>query len=154
MDEPDAVEMAIWFHDVIYDAKATDNELKSAELFTELAGSDVSAEFNSKVRDLILVTIHRHLPKTRDEKFVVDIDLSSFGLPWDRFLKDSDAVRQEFPHLSDEEFYPTQKCFLNALTSRESFCFTDFFRDRHEDTARENISQYLDKLKQRGLIEN
>ena len=154
MDEPDAVEMAIWFHDVIYDAKAADNELKSAELFTELSGSDVSAEFNSKVRDLILVTIHRHLPETRDEKFVVDIDLSSFGLPWDRFLKDSDGVRDEFPHLSDQEFYPVQKIFLDSLLSRKTFCFTKFFRDRHEDTARDNISKYIDKLKQRGLIEN
>jgi predicted metal-dependent HD superfamily phosphohydrolase len=153
MHEPDAVEMAIWFHDVIYDAKAMDNELKSAELFTELAGSDVSAEFNSKVRDLILVTIHRQLPETRDEKFVVDIDLSSFGLPWDRFLKDSDAVREEFPHLNDQEFYPIQKVFLDSLMSRKTFCFTKFFRDRHEDTARENISTYLGNLKQRGLIE-
>ncbi len=154
MDEPDAVEMAIWFHDVIYESKSTDNELKSAELFTELAGSNVSAEFNSRVRDLIMVTVHRQLPETGDEKFVVDIDLSSFGLPWDRFLKDSEGVREEFPHLSDREFYPGQKVFMESLISRKNFCFTKFFRDRHEDTARDNISKYFDKLKQRGLIKS
>ena len=37
---PDAIEMAIWFHDVIYNAPdTTGNEAKSVELYSELAGS-------------------------------------------------------------------------------------------------------------------
>lgn len=152
MDEPDAVEMSIWFHDVIYDARAQDNEEKSANYFIEVCADDVEQGFKSKVCDLIIVTMHTHLPDSNDEKYMVDIDLSSFGLPWARFLKDSKAVREEYRHLSDREFYPAQKKFLQSLVSRKHFCFTKFFRDRHEKTARENIERYLENLKEQGLV--
>jgi predicted metal-dependent HD superfamily phosphohydrolase len=154
MDEPDAVEMALWFHDIIYDARANDNEVQSAKYFVERCGDSLDPDFTSRVRDLIIVTIHKELPASNDEKFMVDIDLSSFGLPWDRFLKDSEGVRDEFPHLSDEEFYPAQKIFLDSLLERKHFCFTRFFRERHEQTARDNITRYLESLSKRGFFDN
>lgn len=152
MDDPDAVEMSIWFHDVIYDASASDNEEKSAKFFLDTCGKDADPRFRAKVHDLIIVTIHKELPLTKDEKFMVDIDLSSFGLPWDKFLKDSEAVRAEFQHMNDEEFYPTQKKFLESLVARKYFCFTEFFRTRHEENARKNIARYLDMLEKQGLV--
>ncbi len=152
MDDPNAVELSIWFHDVIYDAKASDNEERSARYFSETCGQDVDRQLQSKVHDLIIATIHKELPLTPDGKYMVDIDLSSFGLPWDKFLRDSEAVREEFSHLSDAEFYSAQKEFLESLLFREHFCFTEFFRQRHEKTARENIRRYLDSLKKQSLV--
>ena len=152
MDEPDAVEMSIWFHDAIYDGSASDNEERSARYFIQTCGSDVDQAFQSKVHDLIMVTVHKELPLTPDQRYMVDIDLSSFGLPWKKFLEDSEAVREEFRHLSDQEFYSAQTQFLQKLVARKHFCFTEFFRDRHEKTARRNIARYLDLLKQQGLI--
>lgn len=151
MVDPDAVEMAIWFHDLVYDARAEDNELRSAERFLELAGESLEPEFKSKVYDLIMVTAHPGYPKSTDEKFMVDIDLSSFGLPWEEFLRDSVAVREEFAHLSDPEFYPRQRAFLESLLDRGSFYLTDFFRGRLESSARENIRRHLEGLRDRGV---
>ena len=98
-----------------------------------------------------MATTHRDPPpRTLDESFMVDIDLSSFGRPWDEFLADSRAVRAELPHMSDAEFHPRQKKFLESLAARPRFCFTEFFRDRHESRARSNIERLIAMLGSEG----
>ena len=151
MEEPDAVEMALWFHDAVYDVPTPGNERRSAELFAARAGARGEERFRSKVHRLIVVTEHREPPATLDESFIVDIDLSSFGLPWDEFLRDSLAVREEFPMVPDPVFYCRQRKFLAALAARPRFCFTDFFRERHEARARRNIERLFAKLEAEGL---
>ena len=152
MDESDVVEMALWFHDAIYDVPGKENELRSAELFAARADGRGSEQFRSEVHRLIMATTHRAPPETLDESFIVDIDLSSFGLPWEEFLRDSRAVRAELPHVSDAEFYPRQRKFLESLAARPEFCFTEFFRDRHEARARRNIERLCAQLDARGGI--
>lgn len=150
MDCPDAVEMGLWFHDAIYDPRASDNELRSAELFTDIVNDRVAPNFRQTVYDLILITTHPEHPERLDEKFIVDIDLSSFALPWEAFKRDSNAVRQEYSHLPDKEFYPGQLEFLQALLERPIFFFTDFFRSRYENVARQNITRYIEELHAQG----
>lgn len=151
MDDPDAVEMALWFHDAVYDPRANDNELKSAEWFMRLGREWFEPAFCRKVFDLIMATVHKTPPEEKDAQFVVDVDLSSFGLPWDDFKRDSQAVRDEFDHLPDNEFYPGQLRFLNSLLRRETFYCTEFFRRRFEHTARKNIRRYMSELYDRGF---
>ena len=91
-------------------------------------------------------------PQTLDESFMVGIDLSSFGRSWDEFLLDSRAVRAELPHLPDAEFLPRQEKFLESLAARPRFCFTEFFRERHERRARENIAKLCAMLEERAPI--
>ena len=146
MDEPDAVEMALWFHDAIYEIEADDNEARSAGLFEELAGGTMPGAFKRRVRELIMVTTHQGAPASRDEGFIVDIDLSSFGLPWDEFLRDSAAVRAEFGDIDDATFYPRQLDFMKRLLDRPGFCFTEFFRDRHGARAHRNIRRTIEAM--------
>lgn len=150
MEDPDAVEMAIWFHDLVFEPNADDNEIRSARRFLELAKDSMDDAFKTRVYDLIMTTAPPRMPKTIDQKFMLDIDLSSFGLPWDDMLRDSIAVRQESGQLSDAQFFPGQRAFLESLVKREHFYFTDFFRSRIEDTARSNIERYLRNLRDQG----
>lgn len=151
IDDADAVEMAIWFHDLVFETNSNDNELRSARRFTELADESMDAGFKSKVYNLIMATAPPRQPKTNDEKFMLDIDLSSFGLPWDDFVRDSMAVRQESPQLSDADFFPGQRAFLESLFNREHFYFTEFFRSRIEEVARDNIQRHLKNLGEKGI---
>lgn len=153
MDNPDAVELALWYHDAIYDVTAADNELQSARLFERHADDILPAALVERVHGLIMVTAHcRVEPGTPDQDFMVDIDLSSFGLPWPEFLRDSAAVREESAHLSDELFCAKQCKFLSWLLRRERFYHTAFFRERHEQRARDNVSRYLDSLACPGRV--
>ncbi len=149
MDHCDAVEMGLWFHDAIYEPGATDNELRSAQLFEEVTDSKKSS-LKQNIYDLIMVTKHPEHPKCLDEKFMVDIDLSSFALPWESFIQDSQAVREEFAHVPDESFFAGHLKFLNSLVGRPTFFFTDFFQTRYEATARENIDRYMKDLHAKG----
>ncbi len=152
---PDAVELAVWYHDVIYDSGAHDNELRSAQLFERRARDRIPDKLIDKVQGMIMATAHAaKTPETRDQAYLVDIDLSSFGLPWEKFIEDSIAVREEFPQMPDDEFYCKQGEFLRSLLAREHFCFTRFFRERHEARARDNISRYLKTLERRGLVDS
>ena len=152
MDDPDAVEMALWFHDAIYDVPARENELRSAELFAARAAGRGSERFRADVHALIMATTHLDPPATLDEAFIVDIDLSSFGRPWEEFMDDSRAVRAELAHVPDVEFYPRQRKFLESLAARPVFCFTEFFRDRHEARARANIERLCARLETQGRM--
>ena len=143
--ERDAVEIALWFHDVVWEASAAPaaNERRSAELFRERLGAALDEGFRDTVHRLVMVTVYPSEPATPDEGYMVDIDLSSFGLPWEEFRRDTQAVRDELPHLSDEEFFPRQHRFLRMLLGRERFFATDFFRRRYERRARDNIERLL-----------
>jgi predicted metal-dependent HD superfamily phosphohydrolase len=138
-----ALNLAIWFHDSVYDPLASDNEAKSAVFFREHAARAMTDSLVDAVVRLILVTKAGQVPRQADEAFMVDIDHSSFGLPWEPFLVDSLAVRAERTHLTDEQYSIQQSRMLTGLLDRESVFATDFFRARYEHIARLNISRYL-----------
>ena len=142
----DAVEFALWFHDAVYDvprAPAAHNESRSAEFFVGCARGRGVARLRADVCRLIDITTHGELPQAPDERYVVDIDLSSFGLPWPEFLRDSAEVRAEQPAVPDDEFFAALEQLMRTLLTRPHFCFTEFFRARHEQRARDNINRFL-----------
>lgn len=143
MQDPDAVEMAIWFHDVVYKAQARDNESRSADLFLNIGSNGFSSAFVDRVRDLILATIHEHPPAHHDQKFMVDIDLSSFGLPWHEYLRDTNSIRRENFGTPEDLYYPAMLRFLRALLRRPRIFLTEFFHSRYEHKARRNIRRFL-----------
>ena len=54
--------------------------------------------------------------------------------------------------MPDAEFYPRQRKFLESLAARPVFCFTEFFRERHEARARENIERLCAMLEAEGRM--
>jgi predicted metal-dependent HD superfamily phosphohydrolase len=138
----DQVEMAIWFHDIILEPDRADNERRSADYFRELAGTAMPADFVGGVADLILYTTHRTPPADLDHQFICDIDLSSFGCPWDAFIANSRAIEAEFRG-TREEYLRRETSFLEGLLQRPRIFATNFFHDRLEEKARDNIRRFL-----------
>jgi predicted metal-dependent HD superfamily phosphohydrolase len=142
---PERVELAIWFHDVINVPGARDNEPRSANLFLDLAGDDTPGELNDNVVRLILATTHTEVPDAIDERWICDIDLTSFGCPWECYMRDTNNLKAEFPG-TEAEYFRRQRPFLEGLRNRPRIFTTDFFNARYEQRARENISGLLDSL--------
>ncbi len=147
---PNAVEMAIWFHDAIYEMGASDNERRSADLFLSLSEGILDERMRAYIDDLIMVTVHSRCPELHDGQMLVDIDLLSFGSESERFWRDNQNVRKEAQRQSDDEFYPKQIAFLKHLLSRDKLYYSGYFHQRYEDTARHNINIYLESLQERG----
>jgi predicted metal-dependent HD superfamily phosphohydrolase len=96
------------------------------------------------------VTRYGETPSRDDEAYLQDIDYSSFGLPWDEFLRDSLAVRAERPDLTDAEFAGPHSRFLADLLGRNTLYYTEFFRSRCDSVARANIARYLQMIRPKG----
>ena len=140
----DALELAVWFHDVILEPGRSDNEARSAELYLQHSDQTQLNELRELVARLIIATQHDGgAPEQADAIYMVDIDLSSFGLSWEEFQRDSQNLREECPGSSDAEYHRRQEAFRSALLTRESFFSSDFFTERYEQQAQENLSKYF-----------
>jgi predicted metal-dependent HD superfamily phosphohydrolase len=148
---PDAVEMALWFHDSIYIPGKPDNEQKSAAFFLMQSQSCFPRNFEALVEQLIMATTHRDIPKNADECFIVDIDLSSFGFEWETFHLDSQHLREEQKHVPTAVYFQGHGQFLKMLLARERIFHTDIFYQRYERIAIENIGRLLNMRQLEGF---
>jgi predicted metal-dependent HD superfamily phosphohydrolase len=148
-----ATEMALWFHDIIYHYGARDNEILSAAFFRQVAGSTMPAQFIDRVCQFIIATQHTGVAGDAAIAFVVDIDLSGFGLPWEGYLADSNALREEASSVGDTQYYQGKLRFLSELQNWSSLYQSPFFRNRLEATAQSNIARYTADLRRQGFGE-
>lgn len=148
-----ATEMAIWFHDIIYHYGARDNEILSVAYFKELAEPDMSADFIDRVSEFIIATQHCGAAKDSAIAYMVDIDLSGFGLPWEEYLADSNALRYEAGEVSDEQYYQGKLRFLTELQRWPNLYQSPFFKMRLETAAQSNIARYTADLRKQRYSE-
>ncbi len=140
----DIIELSIWFHDVIYEIGASDNEAQSARWFSSMASGRLPADIIHAVSRCILYTTHQELPADPCSLYTVDVDLSGLGQDWEGFAADGGKIRQENHHLDDEAFIDGQVAFLNQLLNRERIFYTEYFHTRLEIRARRNMIRQLE----------
>ena len=146
--QPDAVELALWFHDAVYDAKATNCEARSAALAEEMVRSAVLPdELGATVAGLIMATKHSAIPADSDTRLLVDIDLSILGQPEGRFDQYEREIRQEYAWVPEDAFVAARTAILAAFIGRPSIYSTETFRFRYETQARANIARSLARLR-------
>jgi len=137
-----AVQLAVWFHDVVYDPQAEDNEIRSAEYARRtLVELGLAPEMAKRVSDLILTTIsHTAEAGDIDAQILIDADLATLGVGEVRFRSQSEALRQEFSWLSDKEYRQNREQILNSFLERDRIYYTDQLFDTLEDKARRNLA--------------
>jgi predicted metal-dependent HD superfamily phosphohydrolase len=143
-EDADAVEAAIWFHDVVYDATRPDNEARSADLAErQLRAMGAAEPFVVKVHDLILDTRHTAAPTSSDGRWLVDIDLSILGAMPSEYDAYDQAIRREYAHVPEEGYRVGRSSVLRSFLARPAIYSTEYFRQRYEATARENLARSI-----------
>ena len=111
------VELAAWYHDVIYDTRANDSEARSAayaraRLLELCAPDDVIAE----VERLILLTAGHHADDARGRELIAaDLAiLTSDRARYERYVRD---VRAEYAHVDDDAWRAGRAAVLRQLMS-------------------------------------
>lgn len=143
------IEMAIWYHDAVYQPGKKDNEEKSAELIKYL-GLDPCNE--ARIRLLILGTKHENpFPYPGDEsaKLLADLDMAILGVDWSEYKTYSENIRKEFCAVSDCVYAVGRTIFLRSLVAPgyDSVFLTNTIGPLYEHAAKKNIHAELLLLK-------
>ena len=139
----DAVEAALWFHDVIYVVGGKDSEARSAEFAREcLASLGAWPAFVERVVGLILATDHRGAPPDIEGQIVCDIDLCILGRGIDVYDRYAAAIQAEVG-LAEHVYVPHRQAFLRGMLTKERIFHTDYFGSRYEAAARVNMRREL-----------
>jgi predicted metal-dependent HD superfamily phosphohydrolase len=142
------IEMALWFHDAIYDVQGSDNEQKSADWAAlALSKAGVAQTVTRRIHGLIMVTKHDAQPHLASEQLLVDIDLSILGASPDRFAQYDKQVRQEYAWVPEALFRTKRAAILQQFLDRPAIYSTPHFRDTREAQARRNLQDAIANLR-------
>lgn len=146
-DQPHAIELAIWFHDAIYDPYRSDNEQASADWAMRfMRENGLPTALQGRVEALILATRHDAIATDHDTAILIDIDLSILGSAADTYDIYRQAVRREYRWVPGPLFRRSRRAVLESFLRRDRIFLTDPFHASHEARARDNIGNELARL--------
>lgn len=134
-------QMAIWYHDCVYDPKRKDNETQSCEVLLKHHDTDPHGFLNRAI--CIIMDTKTHTSNDHESQTVLDLDLAGLGFDYETYQYTTSLIRKEYEHLSNEEWLAGRKLFLNNLLSRDHIFYTPWARDFYETKARRNIEREL-----------
>jgi predicted metal-dependent HD superfamily phosphohydrolase len=141
------VELAVWFHDAVFDPRARDNEERSAAWLQEFAqGAGIPVGTAGRAADLVRSTAHRtgvERLRGRDADVVHDADLAVLGAHELRFAEYEGGVRCEYGHVGSVPYALARGAFLRGLLEAGAIYRTAEFRASREEQARRNLDARL-----------
>lgn len=145
IEKPLLFEVAIWWHDAIYEAKRNDNETRSVQLALRCWKNYLSTT-DLKYIAILISSTEKHLPliEENDVHYFLDMDLS--------ILATANHVYQQYVSYIEKEYttyYPKvlynigRTKAMKSFHSRRQLYFTPFFNENYEFQAKNNIKLEL-----------
>jgi predicted metal-dependent HD superfamily phosphohydrolase len=148
--DPEAVRLAAWYHDVVYDPRASDNEERSAGRARAGLRGLVDDERLVEVERLVLLTAgHDPQPGDGNGEVLCDADLAVLAAPPQAYAGYASAIRVEYGHLSDEEFTTGRIAVLEHLLALPALYRTAAAQP-WTAPARANVTAELTLLRRRA----
>ena len=156
-EEPLLVELAWYYHDVIYIPGSSCSEQASADkAYFDCILLGYAPKIAQIVKNLVMATQHsKTAPKTQDEKIIHDLDLAILGADPEDYQRYTDQIRQEYSYVEDRDFAHGRLAILDYFLLRSStkpsakitLFKTQYFRDEYEKKAIENLRQEIEGIK-------
>lgn len=141
-----ALQLAAWFHDIIYNPCINDNEQQSVNYFTSYAAKlGIPTDIVDIAKKCILVTKNHLTASTNIEKTFVDADLLIFAQDKKTYKNYTTNIRQEYKHLTDKEFSTKRLTLLQNLQRHQQNTGKLYFflHPMHEIQAKTNIDSEI-----------
>lgn len=137
-----AVKLAAWLHDVIYDSRASDNEERSAD-YAERLCMKLSIPEGRLVAALVRKTKTHDAGSDADTQVLLDADLAILGASEAAYRIYAEQIRQEYARVPKREYRAGRRQILERFLSRPKI----FHLLNHlEAAARRNIAAEIARL--------
>ncbi len=142
------VQLAAWYHDIIYDTHFSDNEARSASYAKQaLLKLGIPLATADRVSELVLATVsHEAAASDTDCQILLDADLSTLGAGEETFQRHSRALREEYGWVSDQEYQKSRGQFFSGLLERDRIYYIDQVYEAREKQARINLAGVVNSL--------
>lgn len=146
----DAVVLAAWFHDAVYDGQPDDEERSATLAEMTLTAADVPVTRVAEVARLVRLT-REHRPDAEDlaGQVLCDADLAILAAGPERYAEYVEDVRREYTHLDDETFRTGRAQVLRSLLAKPTLFHTPLARESWEKPARANLEREIAALSER-----
>ncbi len=136
-----AVQLAAWFHDIVYDTQAKNNEENSAEYANQLLTRlGIPVNHIATVTRLILNTKHHQAAVDDcDNQVLIDADLAILGTNQAQYWEYANAIRQEYAWIPETEYIKGRSQVLEKFLQRDRIYYTPLMFKIAEQSARSNI---------------
>ncbi|MGF1935669.1 MAG: HD domain-containing protein [Nostoc sp. ChiQUE02] len=136
-----AVQLAAWFHDVVYDTQAQNNEERSADYaFKLLSNLGIPESTITTVTRLILNTKdHQAAVDDYDSQVLLDADLAILATNQVEYGEYAHAIRQEYGWVAKADYITGRQQVLERFLQRSRIYFTPLMLEFAEPSARGNI---------------
>ncbi|MEH2322278.1 MAG: hypothetical protein V7K32_01475 [Nostoc sp.] len=143
-----AVRLAAWFHDVVYDTQAQDNEQRSADYaFEFLSNLGIPESTIATVTRIIMNTKdHQAAVDDYDSQVLLDADLAILATNQVEYREYAYAIRQEYGWMAEADYITGRQQVLEQFLERSHIYFTPLMSEFAEPSARGNIQGEIQSL--------
>jgi predicted metal-dependent HD superfamily phosphohydrolase len=148
--EPDAVRLAILYHDIVYNPRRPDNEAASAAVAVrDLTVLGAPTALIERVAALVLATQHGTTspdPADTDLCLLLDLDLSVLAAAPAIYDAYAAAIRREYAHVPGLLYRPGRRKVLQRFLDTAPLYLTPQLADRWDAAARQNLAREISRL--------
>lgn len=141
----ESLQFAAWFHDIVYNTQARDNEEKSAEYARELLSllNIPSATIDNTCRLILLTKYHKTCSDDLEGQILLDADLAILGSDSERYYEYMMGIRREYGWAPENEYVAARKRVLTSFLELTQIFHTPKLFNSLEINARQNLKKEI-----------